>query len=144
MPDSDIPDSATPDNEGSRAGPDPQRDPFITIDDLVAQAQELVRGLRQLSQYKHPLDIRRGVRKGVSAHMKGDRPSKQLKASGRTYFLDIEQTREGQAYLRITESRKGQGGEWERHSIHLFPEDADAFVQALTAMAAKLDQAASD
>ena len=38
------------------------------------------------------------------------RQSKQIKGSGRTYFLDVEKTKEGKPYLRITESRKGEGG----------------------------------
>ena len=41
------------------------RDPFVTIDDLLDKAQDLFSGLRDLSERKYPLDIRRGVRKGV-------------------------------------------------------------------------------
>ena len=54
-----------PDDKGSRSGSSPDREPFITIDDLLHKAQELFVGLRKLSGYKHPLDVRRGVRKSA-------------------------------------------------------------------------------
>ena len=129
-------------DKGSRSGSSLDRDPFITIDDLLHKAQELFTGLRKLSQYKHPLDIRRGVRKGkgVKKRMGEDRQSKQIKGSGRTYFLDVEKTRDGKPYLRITESRKGEGDKFERNSINVFPEDAQEFAMAVSEMAAKLGQ----
>ena len=127
-----------PSDKGSRSGSKPDREPFITIDDLVRKAQELSLGLRKLSEYKYPLDVRRGVRKGVKKRMNDDGQSRQIKGSGRTYFLDVEKTREGKPYLRITESRKGKGDKFERNSINVFPEDADEFNQAVTEMASKL------
>lgn len=131
-----------PNDKGLRLGDNLSREPFTTIDDLVKQARELFRGLRRLSEYKHPLDIRRGIviRKGVMKRMNKDRLSKQVKASGRTYFLDVEQTKEGKPYLRITESRKGDGEQWERASINVFPEDADLFAEAVSEMVSKLDE----
>lgn len=78
------------------------------------------------------------MRKGVKKRMNDDKQSKQIKGSGRTYFLDIEKTREDKSYLRITESRKGKGDKFERNSINVFPEDADEFTQAVTEMASKL------
>jgi hypothetical protein len=127
-------------DKGSRSGSSPGREPFITIDDLLQKAQELFVGLKKLGEYKHPLNIRRGVsvRKGVKKQMNNDKQSKQLKGSGRTYFLDIEKTREDKPYLRITESRKGKGDKFERNSINVFPEDAAEFTQAVTEMASKL------
>ena len=129
-----------PKDEGSRSGSSPDREPFITIDDLMQKAQELFTGLRKLSQYKHPLHIRRGIRKGVKKDMHDDQHSQQVKGSGRTYFLDVEKTRKGQPYLRITESRKGEGEKFERHSIHVFPEDAGEFAQAVSEMTSKLGE----
>ena len=111
----------------------------MTIDDCVSQAQDLFSGLKKLSQIKYPLDIRRGIRKEVIDDMDNDKISQQLKASGRTYFFDVEHTREGKAYLRITESRKGQDDKFERNSIHVFPEDAGEFAEAVSAMTGKLD-----
>ena len=116
----------------------PGIEPFITIDDLVHKAQELSLGLEKLSEYKYPLDVRRGTRKGVEKQMRGNGSSKQIKGRGRTYFLDVEKTRENKPYLRITESRKGDGDQFERRSIHVFPEDIDDFAQALSEIAARL------
>jgi hypothetical protein len=105
------------------------------IDDLLEKAQELFDGLRKLSEYRHPLDIRRGVGKGVEQSM--SRESRLIKAGGRTCFLDIEKTGEGKPYLRITESRKGDGDNWERNSINMFPENADEFAETVSEMAEK-------
>ena len=72
--------------------------------------------------------------------MNDDRQSKQIKGSGRTYFLDVEKTKGGKPYLRITESRKGAGDRFERNSINVFPEDAEEFALAVSEMAARLSQ----
>ena len=128
-----------PNNKVSGSGSDPDCEPFITIDDLLHKAQELFSGLKKLSEYKHPLDVRRGIGKGVKQHMNDDRQSWQIKGSGRTYFLDVEKTKEGKSYLRITESRKGKGDKFQRNSINVFPEDADEFAQAVSQMTSGLD-----
>jgi len=128
-----------PNDKGSRSGSNPAREPFITIDDLVQRAQELFAGLKKLCEYKYPLDIRRGVRKGVRKRMNDDKQSKQIKGAGRTYFLDIKKTREDKPYLRITESRKGKGDKFERNGINVFPEDADQFAQVVSEMIAGLN-----
>ena len=127
-----------PRNKGLRSGSEPDRQPFITIDDCVQRAQELAAGLQNLTKCKYPLDIRRGLRKEVKDDMNFNQPSKQIKGSGRTYFLDVEKTREGKAYLKITESRKGKGDTFERNSIHVFPEDAETFARAVSEMIGKL------
>ena len=128
-----------PNDKVSRPGSDPDREPFITIDDLLQQAQKLFAGLQKLSEFKHPLDVRRGVRRGVKNHMNDTRQSTQINGSGRTYFLDIEKTKEEKPYLRITESRKGEGDKWKRNGINVFPEDAAEFAQAVAEMASKLE-----
>ena len=127
-------------DKASESGKNPNREPFITIDDLLHTAQELVSGLERLSALKHPLGVRRGVRKGVKQSMSKERRSRQSKAAGRTYFLDIAQMKEEKPYLRITESRKGEGDKWRRASIHVFPEDAEEFATALTDILTELDQ----
>jgi hypothetical protein len=70
--------------------------------------------------------------------MRDNDSSIQIKAAGRTYFLDIDSTREGKEFLRITESRKGQGDKWERNSINVLPEDAEEFARSVTAMLERL------
>ena len=126
-------------NKASRSGSEPGREPFTTIDDLLQKTQELLSGLQKLSEYRHPLQVRRGVRKEVKKRMSENGQSRQIKGSGRTYFLDIESTREGKPYLRITESRKGKGDKFERNGINVFPEDADQFAQVVSEMIAGLN-----
>ena len=121
----------------------PRGEPYVTIDDLAEKAQELVDGLHKLSTYKHPLEVRRGVPKageGVSDTMperKENKDSLQVKGSGRTYCLDMARTKKDTPYLRITESRKGEGEEFERSSIYVFPEDAQKFHEAVQEMTAR-------
>ncbi|MCI0558942.1 MAG: DUF3276 family protein [Nitrososphaera sp.] len=117
------------------------REPFITIDDLMRRAEELATDLRELGQRKYPLDIRRGVvvREEVSDVADIDN-SKTVKAGAKTYFLDIVSSKANDdKYLRITESRfKGEGNERERSSIIVFPDNAEEFLQAVSEMVAKL------
>ena len=115
-----------------------QRRVFTTLDDLSRQAQKLAAGLSKLRQRKHPLKVRRGVRKGLKG-MKKRENSQQIRAGSRTYFLDVEKTIEGKLYLRITESRyQGEDKKRERSSIVVFPEEADKFQEAMTEMTGKL------
>ncbi len=65
--------------------------------------------------------------------------SRTIKAGGKTYFFDIKESKEGKAYLVITESRfKGEGKDRERVSIVVFPEHAQAFLETAQEMARKL------
>ena len=121
-------------------------DPFVTIDDLAVKAQGLADGLQKLRSYRHPLEIRRGVQRageGVSKRMaerEENKDSMQVKGGGRTYFLDMARTSKDTPYLRITESRKGEGEEFERSSIYVFPEDAEQFSTAVQEMTGKLTE----
>ena len=126
-----------PDEKTPRSGSEPDREPFVTIDDLLSLAQEITTGLERLSAYKHPLEVRRGIRKGVKKRMNTDQ-SRQIKGGSRTYFFDVEETKDGRHYLRITESRKGKDEKFERNSINVFPEDAGEFAQAVADLASAL------
>ncbi len=130
------------DRESKWMTSNPVREPFTTIDDVIKLAQELLSRLSKMSEYKHPLDIRRGVAKETGKEverMVDTRDSREIKAGGRTYFVDVETTREGNKYLKITESRfKGKGNDRERVSIIVFPETVKEFAEAISEMAAKL------
>ena len=69
---------------------------------------------------------------------KENKDSIQVKGGGRTYFLDMARTSKDTPYLRITESRKGEGEEFERSSIYVFPEDAQKFGEAVQEMTNRL------
>jgi hypothetical protein len=62
-----------------------------------------------------------------------------VKAGAKTYFFDLKETKEGQIYLAITESRfKGEGQERERTSLVIFPAHAQEFLEATQTMVKKL------
>ena len=129
-----------PKRKGSTLKNEPGREPFTTIDDLTQQAEELANGLRKLGGYKHPLGIRRGASIKREEVSDVTDESKTVKAGAKTYFFDLKETKEGKPYLVITESRfKGEGEERERNTIVVFPENAEAFVKAVSKMAAKLN-----
>ena len=116
-----------------------QREHFVTLDELVSQAEHLCSGLRTLSERKHPFEIRRGVRKGVDEMADQDERSRIVKAGAKTYFLDIKETKDEKPYLMITESRfKGEGEDRERISIVVFPENAQEFSEAVSELTAQL------
>jgi len=108
---------------------------LITIDDAIGHAEELLASLNKLGEYKHPLDVRRGVGNVIDK----DENSKILKAGAKTYFFDIKETRDKKPYLLITESRfKGKDDERERSSIVIFQQNIQDFAQAISDMAAKI------
>ncbi|MCL4552433.1 MAG: PUR family DNA/RNA-binding protein [Candidatus Marsarchaeota archaeon] len=116
----------------------PAREPFTTIDDLIHLANELVAGLSKLGEYRHPLDVRRGVREEVETMDYADE-SQSIKAGSKTYFFDIKKTAHMEPYLVITESRfKGEGKDRERTSMVVFPEHAQEFLKTLQEMIEKL------
>jgi hypothetical protein len=59
--------------------------------------------------------------------------SKKLRAGKRrTYFFDVRNTKQGDFFLTITESKKKFDGEgYESHKIFLYKEDFNKFLEAL-------------
>lgn len=62
--------------------------------------------------------------------------SKAVKAGKRTYFFDVKETKSGDKYLTITESKRKFSNEdgsftYEKHKIFLYKEDHEKFVKAL-------------
>ena len=59
--------------------------------------------------------------------------TKVLKAGRRTYFFDVRETKAGDYYLTITESKKNfnESGEatFEKHKIYLYKEDFKGFLE---------------
>ncbi|SFI39479.1 DUF3276 family protein [Halpernia frigidisoli] len=62
--------------------------------------------------------------------------TKVLKAGRRTYFFDVRETKAGDYYLTITESKKSfhDNGEasFEKHKIYLYKEDFKQFGEMFT------------
>lgn len=61
--------------------------------------------------------------------------SKVLRAGRRTYFFDVRETRAGDYYLTITESKKNTGDDgsffYKKHKIYLYKEDFESFKDML-------------
>ena len=61
--------------------------------------------------------------------------SKVLRAGRRTYFFDVRETRAGDYYLTITESRKNTQDDgavqYKKHKIYLYKEDFESFKEML-------------
>jgi hypothetical protein len=65
--------------------------------------------------------------------------SKTVKAGSKTYFFDLKETKEGQPFLTITQTRfMGEGQDRERASIVIFPDYARDFLEATQEMIQKL------
>ncbi len=64
-------------------------------------------------------------------HRENEIFTKVLKAGRRTYFFDVRETKAGDYYLTITESKKNfsENGEasFEKHKIYLYKEDFKNF-----------------
>ena len=61
--------------------------------------------------------------------------SKVLRAGRRTYFFDVRETRAGDYYLTITESKKNTNEDgsffYKKHKIYLYKEDFEGFTSML-------------
>lgn len=69
-------------------------------------------------------------------HGKEEVYSKAVRAGKRTYFLDVKETKSGEQYLTITESKRRfieEQGKfvYEKHKIFLYQEDFEKFVNGL-------------
>jgi hypothetical protein len=62
--------------------------------------------------------------------------SNSIRAGKRTYFFDVRQTRNGELFLTITESKKIMKEEgdfhFQKHKIFLYKEDFEKFTDGLT------------
>ncbi len=61
--------------------------------------------------------------------------SKVFRAGRRTYFFDVRETRAGDYYLTVTESKRQTNEDgsffYKKHKIYLYKEDFDSFKDAL-------------
>ena len=55
----------------------------------------------------------------------------KIAAGKRTYFVDVKDTSNGGKYLKITESKLIENGQFERHGVMVFEEDLKRFAEAL-------------
>lgn len=48
----------------------------------------------------------------------------------RTYFFNVKENRHGDIFLNVVESKKNESEKFERHSILVFDEDLDIFMNS--------------
>ncbi|MDO4190565.1 MAG: DUF3276 family protein [Bacteroidales bacterium] len=76
--------------------------------------------------------------------------SKAVKAGKRTYFIDVKQTKGGDCYIVITESKRilsnnpDQEATYEKHKIFLYKEDFEKFMFAMDDAIAFIHEADDD
>ena len=63
--------------------------------------------------------------------------SKSVRAGKRTYFFDVKETKSGEYYITLTESKKRLNGEngkffYEKHKLFLYKEDFEKFSEGLS------------
>jgi hypothetical protein len=61
--------------------------------------------------------------------VRGELFSSRAISGKRTYFFNVKENRNGDIFLNIVESKKNGEQEFERHSIIVFREDLDSFVE---------------
>jgi hypothetical protein len=65
--------------------------------------------------------------------------SKSVRAGKRTYFFDVKETKSGEYYITLTESKKRLNGEngkffYEKHKLFLYKEDFEKFSEGLNSV----------
>ncbi len=60
--------------------------------------------------------------------LRGEIFSSKAKSGKRTYFFNVKENRHGDLFLNIVESKKHTDSEFERHSVIVFNEDMESFL----------------
>jgi len=63
--------------------------------------------------------------------LRGEIFSSRAITERRTYFFNVKENRHGDIFLNIVESKKSSETDFERHSLIVFNEDLDNFLQGL-------------
>lgn len=64
--------------------------------------------------------------------------SKTVTGGGKAYFFDVKESKKGNKYLQITESRRQANGQSIRNRLFIFPEQVEGFKGALDEVAKEL------
>ena len=63
--------------------------------------------------------------------IRGEVFSTKTSTGKRTYFFNIKENRHGDLFLNMVESKKQMDSSFERHSMILFEEDLETFMEGL-------------
>ena len=72
--------------------------------------------------------------------LRGEVFSSKVVCEGRTYFFNIKETRTGDLFLAIVESKPAEGESFDRRSIVVFRENLQEFMQSFTKAIAVMDK----
>ena len=61
--------------------------------------------------------------------LRGEIFSSKASSGRRTYFFNVKENRNGDVFLNMVESKKNGESEFERHSLIVFKEDLDNFLE---------------
>ncbi len=64
--------------------------------------------------------------------IRGEVFSTKTSTGKRTYFFNIKENRHGDLFLNMVESKKQLDSSFERHSMIVFEEDLETFMEGLT------------
>ena len=64
--------------------------------------------------------------------IRGEVFSTKTSTGKRTYFFNIKENRHGDLFLNMVESKKQLDSSFERHSMVVFEEDLETFMEGLT------------
>ena len=64
--------------------------------------------------------------------IRGEVFSTKTSTGKRTYFFNIKENRHGDLFLNMVESKKQVDSSFERHSMIVFEEDLETFMEGLT------------
>ena len=64
--------------------------------------------------------------------IRGEVFSTKTSTGKRTYFFNIKENRHGDLFLNMVESKKQMDSSFERHSMVVFEEDLETFMEGLT------------
>ena len=132
--------------ESNQPEPTKQIEPKpITLNEMLVSAGKVYKGLIQLNNQKS-LETR-DIKKEVIG-MPLDKPLEEVKNNeilktpgGRNFFFDIEKTKTGNPYLKITESHfNKQTNKTERNTVIIFQEGIKEFAAMLNRIALKIGE----
>lgn len=63
--------------------------------------------------------------------LRGEIFSARTTSGRRTYFFNVKENRTGDIFLNLVESKKNDESDFERHSIIVFKEDLESFMDSL-------------
>ena len=61
--------------------------------------------------------------------VRGEIYSSRASSGKRTYFFNVKENRHGDLFLNIVESKRSAESDFERHSLIVFDEDLDSFLE---------------